>query len=211
MGSSHSSDESKHMCICDDRLHCCDGYHEKTDDSISMRIPKYPFGFRFSRQVKRVDANWTPPPASLNVQSIDAESIQSSSFKLMSNTGPSVDGSRNKRQHSNSQTADRLLASMKPASQATAAHRRSSRLLQYREMDDSSWIEVPKPLTGWSDVEQNFVIEAIKEYPKYHKDPSELEKLIVSSRKRLPLKSQEDFIRCLQHIEASRVAYFSRK
>ena len=86
-----------------------------------------------------------------------------------------------------------------------------NRLVQCRESGQSSWIEIPKPLKSWSDEEQNMMLQILKEHPRHNKDPVELEKVIVHAIKKMPLKSREDCILCVEHLESRRVGYYYTK
>ena len=55
------------------------------------------------------------------------------------------------------------------------------------------------------------VFSEVKVAPNYNKETGGLEKLITKARKNMPLKTHEDCIHCLQHLQASRVAYFYNK
>ena len=55
------------------------------------------------------------------------------------------------------------------------------------------------------------MLQILKEHPRHNKDPVELEKVIVHAIKKMPLKSREDCILCVEHLESRRVGYYYTK
>ena len=182
------SEYGSKICACDGRMKCCEADSEEKSDSTNKRFIRPPDGFRYAGRVKRAGSDSQHLPRS------PESSEQNRDHRLSDDSQQKIDG---------------ILVATKPASKVE--NRRASRLFQCRESEQFSWIEVPKPLPGWSDIEQKLVIDAMKEHPKFNKDPVELEKVIVRSRKQVPLKTHEECVQCVQHLEASRIAYFANK
>ena len=180
------SEYSSKICACDGRMKCCDSNAEEKSDSTNKRFIRAPEGFRYAGRVKRADSTGQLLPRS------PESSEQSRDHRLSDDSQQKIDG---------------ILVATKPASKVE--NRRASRLFQCRESEQFSWIEVPKPLRGWSEIEQKFVIDAMKEHSKFNKDPAELEKLILKATTKIPLKTHEECVQCIRHLEASRVVYFS--
>jgi hypothetical protein len=76
-----------------------------------------------------------------------------------------------------------------------------------RGSGQSSWIEAPDPLPGWSAQEQDAFIEILKDHPKAARDSSQLELAVVKAIKKLN-KTEAQLIQCFQHVQHCRVAYF---
>jgi hypothetical protein len=81
----------------------------------------------------------------------------------------------------------------------------------FRASSSSSWIEVPPPLKGWTQEEQQIFMDILHEFPKAGRNPTHLELALVKAKKKLPVKTAADCHQCFKHLQASRVAYFGKK
>jgi hypothetical protein len=205
------------VCTCDSRMKCCDTSQEKKSISTRNRSQKPPEGFRYTEKLKKQDARDSPPAPSITpTRKNSQQTVLSAGNTEKLTRSSNVFEDADRRSNSAQSIVGLLLAKLKPvppkqASQLSAEHSRNNRLFHCRKSEESSWIEIPSPLVGWSEAEQGYIIEAMREFPNYNKETGGLEKLITKARKNMPLKTHEDCIHCLQHLQASRVAYFYNK